>query len=253
MTMRNGLRFWRSLRRELVLAFVLSLSTYLMIRLWLQTIPEKFRGGAILGDVVAAISLSIMAAFIFYLVNVHLKDFRARLRINAYIGPLIKRIMLDGLGYVHSLEKGRVLAVGERSSYTVPVIKRLLKVYSSPGVVGYITVLANYAKRMESIRSTINEVLVYNTFLDTKLIEQLNRIKGCYLFGRLSGHDGEEELSSLAEPIYELMLHLKDLHSYTNRHIPGYHEEPVHPDFAMYELYLKHRGELRKRRREARQ
>ncbi|MFZ1687178.1 MAG: hypothetical protein WAU70_07140 [Flavobacteriales bacterium] len=248
--LRSTIHFWKGTRKELALAALSALVAYLAIRLWLKRVPEKFPGGAVFGDLVLAISLSVIAAFIFYLVNVQLKDHRSKQRMNAYIGPQLKRIVLISAGFVHSINPKRQLEPGLPSSYTVPTLLGLLRHFSTPDDDPRSRkLLMNYVGRQADLRATIQDVLTYHAFLDLKLIEILNGMKKSYLFSRLDDYDTSEALTSLAEPVYELMLHLRDLHSYCAAHMPDYLEDREHKDFEMFELYQRSRARLRSLRR----
>lgn len=233
----------------MVFAALAAIASYLLIELWLRRIPECFPGASAIGDMVVGISLSVIAAFIFYVVDVHVREFRARNRVHRYIAPLLKEIMLAGLGFVHSLDRRQALNDQMGRHYKVTDLIRLLKWYDRAIPNARLNVQRDYRARVASITSSIDEILVHYAGLDPDLIDIVQGMKRSYMFFRVEAFDPEEELTTMADPLLEFLYRLRDLHRYLNTHVPHYFEEDSHPDFAMYERYQQMRPELRARRR----
>lgn len=248
-SMRRRFAFWLTLRPALVLAAMAAIASYLLIELWLRKIPECFPGASAVGDMVVGVSMSVIAAFIFYLIDIHVKEYSARNRVHRYIAPLVKKIMLEGLGFVHSLDSRRVLNNQMCSHYTVTDLVRLLKWYDRTDENARYMVALNYQERMASITSLIDEILVHYAGLDPELIDIIQGMKRSYLFFRIDSFNLAEKLTGMANPLLEFLYRLRDLNGYMTKHIPDYFEEESHPDFAMYERYQQFRSELRARRR----
>lgn len=248
-TIRRSVAFWLSIRLSLRLAALGAFVAYLTVTLWLRRYTEWFPGAKAIGELVVGVSLSIIAAFIFYVIDVHVKEVRARSRVNAYIGPILKEIMLEGIGFIHSLDRSPDLNSLMASHYKVTDIIKALRRYGRTHENANTLLKHNYTERMKSIQASIKKILVHYPNLEPELIDILNGMLQSYMFQRIEWYDEGEELTSMADPILEFMYRLRDLHSYTSAHIPNYHQKPDHPDFVMYELYLQNRGELRSLRR----
>lgn len=246
---KHRLAFWLSISPTVALAAVAALIAYLTVTLWLRNIPECFSGAAAFGDLVVGVSLSVLAAFIFYVMDVHVKEFRNRARVNAYIGPILKHILIVGLGFVHSIDTRREVDIRKANHYSVPDIIRILRRFHRLHPNSSSLLQGNYQGRMEDIKESITKVLVHYPNLDPELNDILNGILQSYMFMRIETFDTEEEITTMAEPVLEILFWLRDLHQYTAKHIPSYLRNPNHPDFAMYEAYQQDRDELRKGRR----
>jgi hypothetical protein len=82
-------------------AFFGALFTYFVITLWLSRVPELFRGGFEIGEVMKALSMSFITGFCFYFVTVQLKANADRKNIGPFVARRIEKI-IDATGFLLS-------------------------------------------------------------------------------------------------------------------------------------------------------
>jgi hypothetical protein len=182
--------------------------------------------------------------------DVHLKEFRARKRIHQYIAPIVKDILINGIGFVHSLDIRRKLNYTMGQNYKFTELILLLKYYDSTVSNARRQVETSYHERMASIISSIDEILILHAGLTPELIDIVQGIKRSDLFVSIKTFNPENDLVDLASPLLELLYRLRDLYRYLDKYLPGYVEQDAHPEFAMYERYQKARPQLRAHRRQ---
>lgn len=83
------IKYWKhrikTLRKDLLILFAVSLASILIIDLWLINVPEMFVYGAELGMIYYKICFAYITAFIFYFINVHLQSERTKVKTYKYI------------------------------------------------------------------------------------------------------------------------------------------------------------------------
>jgi hypothetical protein len=96
--------FERRLNRALWLLLVVAVVFAILQHVyWLANIPEKFPGGARLGDVFYEIAIAYIGAFVFYLLVVRLPARRDRRSVYRHLSPLISRVVGEAVALMRDL------------------------------------------------------------------------------------------------------------------------------------------------------
>ncbi|PEZ83073.1 hypothetical protein CN374_29105 [Bacillus cereus] len=120
-----------SVRKDLLLMFLMTLVWITLYDFWLINIPEIFPKGAVVGSIFYKICFAYITAFIFFFLNVHLQNYKAKVQTVKFVTNKIKDIelhsrdlMLTILGQTYDersfeelLEKCKTINPKEPSTY----------------------------------------------------------------------------------------------------------------------------------------
>ena len=186
--MRELLRNFKTVRRELLILLGLSLFIYFLIELYLIDIPEYFKGGYKLGQFMIRVAQSYVSAFIFYFIVVHIKNEKDKKNINEYVGHKVHSILTSAhlfiqplqqktdnkasFKYMSQSELGQLLRSINRNAQEAPLI--------IGGRTGTWMEWFEYLK--ESTLESLKEIFVRLPYLDSELVKRLTRIENSLFF-----------------------------------------------------------------------
>lgn len=183
----------RSLRRDLLIIFLISILTIVLIDFWFINIPVLFKGGEKIGQIVYKLCFSYISAFIFYFLVVHLKNQKDKENLYSYIS--INTLKVIGQAKAVINESARSSNITLKGSYPDSLeLKSICNAINpnsnSPLVLGRIGNYANwmqyfyYYKRRSN--EATNKVLSKVQFLDSVLVHKLAKIEDCTHFDEIT-------------------------------------------------------------------
>jgi hypothetical protein len=223
-----------SLRKDLLVLFIISLITIFIIDFWLINIPEIFKGGAILGKIFYKLSFSYVSAFIFYFLVVHLKNQNDKKNLYSYVAQLTIRIIEEAKGMLNKLSESSNITL--ESNY--PSKSELNKICSkinpnnqAPLLLNRNGEYANWIQFFEyhKIRSNeaSNKILSKLQFLDSELVTKLAKIEDCGHFYLVSNLVKIlpikcDNLIILETDLFSYFEMIKDLEYYFDKKLKAY-------------------------------
>lgn len=179
------LKLIKSIRKDLGFLFVGALAVICVIDFWLIDLPDIFKGGFKLGQIVYKLCMSYISAFIFYFLVVHIKQQKDKQNLYTYIDKKVAVILSDAKSLIDEMSKKSGLPFSNRypSSDELQRISNLIDPHSeAPLFLGYNT--NRYANWIQyfansSIRSkeAIQKIFQKMPFLETELINILANIE----------------------------------------------------------------------------
>lgn len=221
----------RSVRKDLSVLLLISVSVHLSIVLYLVHIPELFPGAYELGQFVSKVTISYISGFIFYFIVVHLKSVKDKAQVNEYIGHEVYGIITSGHLLIQPLmqkSEGKAtfryldkMELNELLSQIDPLAKE------SPLSRGdeRATWVEWYAFEIQSTQEHLVNIFQRFPYLDAELIKILSGIQHSLLIKQFDFLMSNAKGSSMA--IYELQIHmymtlLKELEAYAEKHLKPY-------------------------------
>ncbi|ENM5907511.1 hypothetical protein LPR20_003698 [Vibrio mimicus] len=144
---------------------------------------ELFKGGAKLADIVVNMSLSYMAAYLFYLVTYLAPKYQSRNVVEEHVAFLIGKILFELLFIVHDSSnmqiehkriKSKELTLDEVKSELSGVFMEQPLKYFRVGEDGHNqTVGEAVSRHLDSLRLHIDELLVHSQVVEPELIKQI--------------------------------------------------------------------------------
>lgn len=196
--------------------------------------PTETSSNSLLGisEVAARLSYSFVAAFIFYLLNVGLREELRRRKLYPFLAQNIKTLIGDGQVVFRQLgiEAGLPLELGSASQSTLSeVCKKVNPHAPAPILNEAMEPQSNmFLLTVQKLRSqeTIRRCERITPWLDGELLSLLFRIDHCTYFMQLSGcvmHPiRNENLTFLAHSLYHYQMLLNELQGYADRQLSKY-------------------------------
>lgn len=227
-------RILHSLRKDLLIMFLLALSIILLIDFWLIDIPELFFGGEILGKVVYKLSLSYISAYIFYILVVYYKEYKNKMILYPYFSKHTKAVLVNGSNLFSEMSGKINLELTENfpNSSELLTLCKTIDPNSNAPLVHYITgqylnwfLFFDHYKR-RTIESS-GRVLSKLIFVESELIDILSRIEECQLFIVIDLVKGIMPIRNKDLSQYEKLFHdyidlLKELQAYYDKKLKLY-------------------------------
>lgn len=225
----------KTLRKDLGLLFIISLSIVLMINFWLIDIPELFTKGNTIGVLVEKLCLSYISAFIFYFFVVHIKQQKDKRNIYQFVAE--KSICIISYGQTIGKDLAKDSNVKLKAYY--PSKDELLEIcykidpYSEPTtLVNWSGLKLNWFLHFENYRqetmNAINEIYTKMPFLDAKLIKHLSLIESSQFFSLTKSMQNipfkvkNENLLNFVEIIASYLKTIKDFEKFYDENIKKY-------------------------------
>jgi hypothetical protein len=170
-----------TIRRDL-LALVFAAMALLMIKIFaMDQFPAAFQGAHELGLVVNSILTSIVSSFVFYLLVVHLKEFRERQIVTPYIKGKINRITSTCAAMLNTISRGTGVEL-ELQTVTASDLEAVLAKVDpnapSPAMVGWparpMTWLEYFRNSTIRTKDNLAKAFVHMRFLDACLAAALS-------------------------------------------------------------------------------
>jgi hypothetical protein len=227
--LRELLKNFKTVRRELLILLALSIFTYFLIELYLIDIPEIFKGGYQVGQFMTRVCQSYVSAFIFYFIVVHIKNENDKRNINEYVGYKVHSILTSAHLFIQPLQQ----KVDKKASFkymTKSELGQLLRsinrnAQEAPYIIGERTGtwMEWYEYLKESSLDSLKEIFVRLPYLDSELVKRLTRIENSLFFKQweLLYHIERDQTFGIYEFQIGAYLNLiKDLEDYAEKKFP---------------------------------
>lgn len=220
----------KSLRPLLSIFFLISFSSIILLTFWLINIPELFKGGAKIGQIVYGLSFAYVSSFIFYFIVIHSKIRKDKENLHSYISGKIGIIIERAKSLIDEMAKKTEIKLN--ASYPdksqLKLICEKINIYSGANIllpVGQEFIEGKLIHSMNLCKERSNEaiyrLLLQSQFLDSELINLLAMIEDCYFFKQISiilRFPIENQDLTVYEPIISKYFDLvKDLEDYYNK------------------------------------
>lgn len=223
----------RSLRTDLLVIFLSSIFTIFLIDFWLINIPELFKGGAKLGQIIYKLCFAYISAFIFYFLVVHLKNQKDKENLYGYISNNTSMVIGQAKALIDSLatNSGIKLKGAYPDTLELQSICRTINPNSkAPLVLGRI---GNYATWMQYFdyykrrsNEASNKVLSKVQFIESELVKKLAEIEDCSHFKEITMFAnlslGNTDLSAFEPSFAQYFKLISDLETYYVKNLKKY-------------------------------
>ena len=223
----------RSLRRDLLIIFLICVITIFLIDFWLINIPELFKGGEKLGQIVYKLSFSYISAFVFYFLVVHLKNQKDKENLYSYISSNTLMIIRQAKALIN--ETARSANIQLKATYPdslelQSICKAINPNSNAPLILGRLGNYANWMQYFDYYKRRSNEasnkVLSKVQFLDSALVHKLAEIEDCNhfkditMFANISIQN--TDLLAFAPSLAKYFELIIDLEKYYEEKLKGY-------------------------------
>lgn len=229
--MKNMIKATRGIRKDLAVLLAISVSSYLLIELYLVKIPSFIPGAYELGQFFSKISISYISGFIFYFIVVHLKAVKDKEHVNEYVGHEVFSIITSGHLIIQPLmEKTdksatfRYLDSDELYTLLSSIDPLAKESPMSRDEINY-TWVQWYDYLINSTKGHIEQIFKRFHFLDAELIKLLTRIEHSLFivqFNFLISNANEGDLSIYQTQIQMYLNLLEELETYAEKHLKPY-------------------------------
>lgn len=169
----------------LLASLVLSITTILSVEFIFNDIPEIFNGGAKIGKILVNISLSYIAAYLFYIVIIIIPQKNERNQLQDHISHLIKRVLFYILCILQDTVNFNISQKNLKiNDYDADSFRKATKnVFLDDelsrfrsGEDGHnIKVGQAVCRDVTRLKESINELLKYSRYLDSDLISYISK------------------------------------------------------------------------------
>ena len=223
----------RSLRTDLLVIFLCSIITIFLIDFWLIDIPELFKGGAKLGQILYKLCFAYISAFIFYFLVVHLKNQKDKENFYGYISSNTSMVIGQAKALIISLENNSGIKLNSAfpDSLELQSICRTIDPNAkAPLVFGYIGNYATWLQYLDYFKKRSNEasnkVLSKVQFIESELVKKLAEIEDCSHFKEITMFSnlkiGNTDLSAFEPSLAEYFKLISDLETYYVKNLKKY-------------------------------
>lgn len=178
------LKLIKSIRKDLMLFFIVALITVCIIDFWLSDITELFSGGYKLGQITYKLCMSYISAFIFYFLVVHIKQQKDKENLYLYVSKKVHIINSSASGLISAISKASKITLTEKypSKEELEIIcKSIDPNTNAPLILGPQNNYANWIQYFNYSKKRSNnateKVFRKMPFLDTELVNILARIE----------------------------------------------------------------------------
>jgi hypothetical protein len=184
----------RTMRTPLNVLFVVAVLAVLLIKFWLASVHELFRGGAKIGELVSALCFAYVTSYVFYFVVQHVKNQRDRDNLYPYIAMWTARIAGDAKAVVSEFKK----ASGAEFSNEYPLAEQTEAMLKnvSPRKPGPMWIVVNgqaqpgswvqfLLDRKTRSEGAIRDIYTHIQLLDAEFVRLLVEVQKCSYFGLL--------------------------------------------------------------------
>ncbi len=231
--MKQIFKYFLKVRPALLILLSVAILTYFSIEFFLIGYPELFKGANKLGQLFSKLSVSYMAAFIFYFIVVHIKNEKDKENINEYVGQKVYSILTSA----HLFIQPFLQIENRNASFSDLDLKKLRSLlasikreakdapFSFEGETENGTWLDWWEYLKESTFKSLKEIFVRYNHIDTKLIKILTRIENSAFFSQWpmlykNQHDTTFALYQVQIEMY--LVHIQELQEYADKHLSSY-------------------------------
>lgn len=232
--------FERSLNRALW-ALNLSALVYCVVeKVLLANVPEVFRGGARVGELVYDLAIAYVGAFVFYLLVVRLPLRQDRRNVWAHMGPLLERVPSSALGTIQMLNQvagfsasreNSLASVREMCEKIGPQSPSLtLRFFPTSGEpLQYQSVIESMRERVAHARRVNQQILDQSAYLSTDIYALVNAVDQCAFITSMemvgpmaaAGRLGNTDLTVFADDLFDYMVAAHNLDEFCQAFIAG--------------------------------
>lgn len=177
----------KSIRRDIVIIFMIDLVFLFIMEIGLRQIPAPYPIFVKVGDLFVTLGISFIASFIFYIVQVHLPRIKEKEDLFPYIASMFQSILNTEKDIITQLLGLKMDALNEE---TIKEKVKGLDLYSeAPLIIGGVdsdqkaNLIEYCLYNLKRIDSTWNMLINYSAYLDSECLALLYRIQnsGCFL------------------------------------------------------------------------
>ena len=231
----NASRTFRLMSRRLentILWTLLGISivSVILIKTTLADIPENWKYGHEIGEIVYDLSLAYIASWIFYIVVVVIPKHRNDRNINFHARILVDGIFYTGHGILHGLSSG--VKDFEKEMTEEEFLKLCTKIgpesmqdyFSTPSKQYPINYLDHIIQVKDRVNSDAQKLFVYMSHLDPELIRLVNDIIYCQLMTHLNAYFADKQyrqptFESISSALYDFYKKVGLLRTYRLRNL----------------------------------
>lgn len=227
------LRVIKSVRKELLILFFLSIITITSIDFYLIKIPEFFDGGAKVGKIIYRLSLSYISAFIFYFIVIHIK----REKDKRILFPYITKKTNHLIGDCKSMFKTMAKEANVDLSSAFPTAEELKQICSNidprqkgPMIMNQKIGYGNWYHYLNYLRirskNHTEKIFKQIQILDPELIRLISQVEDTHLFSLIELSAGNtfnsSTLTGFNAPMEEYLKRISELNSYYEERLTDY-------------------------------
>ncbi len=223
----------KTLRRDLLIIFLISFFIIFLIDFWLINTPELFTGGAKIGQIVYNLCFAYISSFIFYFLVVHIKNQKDKDNLYSYISGKTYVIINQAKELIKNISKAANVTLTEEYPNENELKDICLSINpntKAPLLLNRIDNFANWIQyfNINSIKSkeSITRICSKIQYLDSEFIYKLARIEDCGYYFHISSlltipiiSSDISFLNSLFADYFEL---IKDLENYYKKNLKEY-------------------------------
>lgn len=223
---------YQDLRKDLFAILILCLSFIMLYDFVLSEIPEIFEGANKLGVFFYNLSLAYIAAYIFFFLNIFIRNQKEKGEINYYIARKVSQILSVAFTIIHELEESTDIKI--KNKY--PNEEELKFMTGKLNITGHSrlkSIIGTYATWPEyfnyhKVRTEnyINKILFRMNFIDYKLVGLLSRIEDSSHFLNLEyksvWEKSPSDFSFMSSALFDYFILNKELEDFYNEKLRIY-------------------------------
>lgn len=228
-------------RKDLLVILFVAIFTYFFNELYLNNLPELFKGANKIGQFFSKLSISYISAFIFYFIVVHIKNEKDKENINEYVGQKVHNI----LTCAHLFIQPFLQIENKNAKFNDLDIKKLRTLLNSidrnakdsPYIIDgqKASWLEWYEYLKTSTFKSINEIFMRSNHIDTKLIKTLTRVENNFFFTQwnlLYNFDFDNSFGLYSEQTKMYLVIISELQEYADKNLSEYQNQTL--EFSGY-------------------
>ena len=217
-----------AVNKTLNLVLIIAVASIIIMKSWLQQIPELVPWGSEFGDVYYSICLSVVSSYIFYFIVVHIKSIKDKERISPYLAEQVNEIIGD---YKFQIRWIRKVAGNKTSdeyfSDEDDLISMLSKMHpNGKSPLSNVTWFQFFYYFKDRTKVHASNIFSRMPYLDSELVRLISRIDNCEYFKILELLNTitvrNNDLSILGKLFCPYGMYCKQLEGYAVKHYKKY-------------------------------
>ncbi len=229
--MRKLIKYFTTVRKDLLILLVIAFANYILIEFWLNNISEIFSNASKIGQLSSELSIAYISGFIFYFIVVHIKSEKDKENINEWVGYKVHSILTSTHLFFQPFLKTENEKLWFRDWEKSDRSKLLSSIIRNAKDAPYNINETNaswldwweYLK--DSIFKSFREIYLRDNHVDTKLIRILTRMEHSLFFTQwdiLYTNRYDETFGLYQSQIKMYLEHVKDLQAYADKNLSEY-------------------------------
>ncbi len=180
---RNIKRLFDGLRIDLFVVLIFSITFILLFDFIFLGIPEIFQDANKIGVFFYNLCFAYVAAYIFYFLNVFIRQQKEKREINHYVARKVLQILLVVFTVIQELEKASEIKINDKfpNKKELDLITKKLKINGLTSLKSIVGSYATWAEYLDyhkrRTEGYINKILIRMVYTDYKIIGLLSRIE----------------------------------------------------------------------------